>query len=290
MSIGKVLAAMSVCVACASPTTAAAQSDLRSGYFTTGDGVELHYLETGSGPLLVYVPGLLMPAEVWDAQLRYFAATHRAVALDPRSQGRSQRATDGHDFARRGADIGELIAHLEAGPAVVVGWSLGALEVLAYVQEFGTDALRAVVLVDRYLGPNPDPPHPLALRITSLQVQREQFTRQWVRSMFAKQHSDEYFESLVRAAMATPTNTAVTLMANLIHMEPSNWHPILDVLDRPLLFVARPVLADQAEMVRQRRPDAQIVILENAGHALFVDEPETFNRLLEDFLATLPQH
>jgi len=39
--------------------------------------------------------------------------------------------------------------------------------------------------------------------------------------------------------------------------------------------------------VRNHVHDAQVEIFENAGHALFVDEPDHFNRVLEDFLKRL---
>jgi hypothetical protein len=169
------------------------QSEFRSERFTTSDGVELHFLEAGSGPALVFVPGFTAPAEIWEPQLRHFAASNRVIALDPRSQGRSEKATEGHYLARRGRDIGELIKHVGAAPAVVVGWSSGVLELLSYVQESGTAALRAVVLVDMYIGVNTEPGqlHPFAplwtTWIEEIQVNRRAWTREWVRSMFASE-------------------------------------------------------------------------------------------------------
>jgi non-heme chloroperoxidase len=71
------------------PQATWAQVETRSGHFMTSDGVELHYLEAGSGPTIMFVPGFTAPAEIWEPQLVHFAATHRVVALDPRSQGRS---------------------------------------------------------------------------------------------------------------------------------------------------------------------------------------------------------
>jgi non-heme chloroperoxidase len=56
-----------------------------------------------------------------------------------------------------------------------------------------------------------------------------------------------------------------------------------------VLYVAAPEVAAQAQMVRERRPDARVEVFGSAGHALFVDEPERFNRLLGEFLATLAE-
>jgi non-heme chloroperoxidase len=272
-----------------------AQHEIQSGYFQTSDGVQLHYLEAGSGPTIVFVPGWIAPAEIWEPQLAHFAATHRVVALDPRSQGRSEKTTEGHHLSRRAQDIGELIEHLDAAPAVVAGWSLGVAEVLTYTQQFGTDKLLAVVLVDYFLGVDQEPgdPHPLlsmhASTITRLQLDRHGFTREFVHGLYRSQQSDEYLDAMTQAAMATPTNTAVTLIANVALMSPSDLRPALQELDRPLAYMQIPRPFDLDEMVRELRPDAYVEVFENAGHALFVDEPERFNRLLEEFLASLPE-
>ncbi|MGH9556577.1 MAG: alpha/beta fold hydrolase, partial [Terriglobales bacterium] len=44
--------------------------EIKSGYFQTSDKVRLHYLETGSGPAIVFVPGWTCPTWVWEPQLR----------------------------------------------------------------------------------------------------------------------------------------------------------------------------------------------------------------------------
>src|SRR5437016_3126535 len=85
-------------------------------WFVTSDSVRLHFLSGGSGtgPTIVFVPGWTMPADIWEPQLRYFVRSARVVALDPRSQGSSQRTPDGNYTDRRAQDIHELIAHIKA--------------------------------------------------------------------------------------------------------------------------------------------------------------------------------
>jgi microsomal epoxide hydrolase len=288
-----ILVAMLTLVSMLAPEATWAQSEFRSSHFTTSDGVKLHYLESGSGPILVFVPGWTAPAEIWEPQLRHFDGTHRVVALDPRSQGRSEKTTDGHYLIRRGKDIGELIEHLGGSHAVVVGWSLGVLEILTYAQEIGTDQLRGIVLVDMFIGTDlgPGDPHPLvAPWLSQLQVDREAFTHAFVRGLFRSEQSEEYLNKLARAMLKTPTNTAVTLVTNVYPLGSGDWRPALNSLDRPVLYIAAAGSTGQAEMVRKLRPDAQVEVFENAGHALFIDEPDRFNRVFEEFLATLPEH
>ena len=263
-----------------------AQEEFRSNYFQTSDGVELHYLEAGSGPTLVFVPGWTMPAEIWQHQLHYFASTHRVIALDPRGQGRSEKPAFGYQPSRRALDIGELLEHIGGEPAVVAGWSLAMQEVLVLAHEYGTENIRAVVLVDYAIDFDVAG---LTPRFISLQVEREEWTREFVTAIHRSPQSDEYLEAMTQAALSTPTNAAAVMIANLILMGPTDLSPALDSLDRPALFISssQPWAVEQAELVREGWPEIRVEVIDETAHALFVDKPEEFNRVLEEFVTTL---
>lgn len=261
---------------------------LKSDHFTTSDGVELHYLEAGSGPTLVFVPGWTMPAWIWEAQLEHFAGTYRVVALDPRGQGHSQKPTHGYHAARRARDIFELLDHLGGEPAVVVGWSLAVQEILVAAHTFGTEAIRGAVLVDYDIQGNTQG---LTERFASLQTERVVWTRNFIVAIHQSEQPREYMEALTKAALDTPTNAAAIMIANLILMGPTDLRPALKSLDRPVLFVYSSMdwAVVAAEKVRAGWPKVPVEIIEETSHALFVDKPEQFNRLLEEFLASCPK-
>jgi hypothetical protein len=91
----------------------------KSGYFRTSDGVRLHYREAGNGPGMAFVPGWTMPAWIWDAQLRHFAAHYHVVELDLRSPGDSDKVPEGNYPGRQAQDIRELVENLKLAPAVL---------------------------------------------------------------------------------------------------------------------------------------------------------------------------
>src|SRR6056297_1022525 len=214
------LAAIVIFAALITSQVSNAQAELQSNYFTTSDSVKLHYIEAGCGPAIVFVPGFTMPAKVWEPQLTYFASDYHVVALDPRSQGRSEKVTEGHHLVRRGKDIGELIDHLETEQAVVVGWSMGVHEILAYAREFGYDPFRGIILVDNFLAMKAEPGKSLPIepmvkkQINGLQGDRRRWTREWLQGMFQGEQSEDYLESMTEAVLKPPTNTAVTLLSN----------------------------------------------------------------------------
>ena len=128
-------------------------------FFTTSDGVRLHYIEAGPNfaPTLVFVPGWTMPAWIFQRQIAFFSRDYHVVALDPRGQGDSDIPATGYEPYRRGADIGDLIAALGGRRVLLVGWSLGVLDSLAYVHQAGDGKLLGLVLIDNSVGEDPAP-------------------------------------------------------------------------------------------------------------------------------------
>jgi pimeloyl-ACP methyl ester carboxylesterase len=48
-----------------------------------------------------------------------------------------------------------------------------------------------------------------------------------------------------------------------------------------------PQYREQARLHSEARPKTRVELFEEAGHALFVDEPERFNRVLDSFSRSL---
>jgi microsomal epoxide hydrolase len=261
---------------------AAGAAGISSRFFTTSDGVRLHYLEAGAGATLVFVPGWSMPAEIWEPQLRHFAGRFHAVALDPRGQGRSQLAASGYTAERRARDIHELIETLGDRPVVLVGWSLGVLEALMYVRQHGDTRVAALVLVDNSIGEDP-PPVSDPTFLERLKRERAKTVDRFVRGMYRTPQDEAYLRQLTEQALRLPAAAAVALLS---YPYPRTfWRETVYRTDRPLLYAVNARFRGQAENLKAKRARVWTEVFVQAGHALFVDEPQRFNTLLEHFLA-----
>ena len=263
----------------ASVSGASANPEAKSGYFTTSDGVRLHYLEAGSGPPIVFVPGWMNPAWIWEPQIRYFAKKYRVVALDPRSQGESEQVTEGHYPERRSQDIKELMDHLQLPPAVLVGFSMGVPEVLTYVSQFGTEKLRGVVLVDQPISQFLDIEQ-FVWFVKMLNTDRRQMLDQFLPIAFKQPQPEEYIEKVRAASLKVPTNTAIALLAGYMGRD---WRPVLEKLDKPVLYTITKSRENQGEMLKTRLPSARVELFSESGHVIFADETDRFNAILEEF-------
>ena len=254
----------------------------------TSDGVTLSLLETGrehagaSNLNIVLITGWSMPAAIWCNQLQRYGRRYHTLALDPRGQGESQVPADGFTAERRARDLKEFLDPLSN--VLLVGWSLGAIEALQYVHMFGAGRLAGLVLVDSSVGEEPAPP-PGGTFLQALRDDRDKTLDGFVRAIFKKQPNDAEVAALVNGAKRMPVESSIALLS--YPFPRTHWKAIAHAFKKPLLYIVTPQFEDQAQNLQKNRPGTQVAVFKNAGHALFVDEPERFNEMIMGFAQTL---
>jgi non-heme chloroperoxidase len=263
--------------------------ETKSGSFKTSDGISIHYLEAGSGHPIVFIPGWTMPAWIWQKQIEEFSKKYHVIAVDPRSQGESDKPLYGHLPETRARDYKELVDQLGLKHPVLVGWSMGCGELIKYVEQFGTNNLGGLVLVDGFLSDKPsDLFVPISGWMNQVQQDRHKQADDFVRSMFKKPQPEDYLKRVIDASMQVPADTAVVLIYNMLAIKdfsPGFARLAETKASRPVLFMYQPETQASADYLKLKLGDkVRLEKFEGDGHALFVDNPEKFNRVLEDFL------
>lgn len=260
--------------------------------FVESQGTKIHYLAKKCNDpraTLLFVPGIMMPASIWEKQLDYFfSKNYTVVAIEPRSQGDSGQSSEGHYAFSMAKDIQAVVDALDLHPLVVIGWSIGVPQVVNYAAHFASKNLLGIVLVDGIVGTDPSLPFYQSMinQWSQFQMDRIPTTRRFIKSIFKQPQTEEYLEKLGKTAMKTPTNTVMTLINNYILQD---FRPLLPSIHVPTLIatVEGPRLG-YMENMDTRLPNSRLEIFKQAGHALFVDQPEAFNRSLEIFIENLP--
>lgn len=262
----------------------------KSDFFKTSDDVRIHYLEAGSGRAIVLIPGWTMPAWIWQKQIDELSKNYHVIAVDPRSQGESDKPPSGHLPETRSRDYKELVDHLGLKQPVLVGWSMACGELVKYAEQFGSDNVAGFVLVDGFLSEklNAEMFNGLSGWMNQLQQDRQKQADGFVRTMYKKPQTEEYLQSVIKASTQTPADTAVVLIYNMIAVK--DFSTGLGKMNRPVLFAYQPESQATADFLKSKLGDKlRLERFDGDGHALFVDEPEKFNRVLEGFVNNLPK-
>ena len=281
--------------------SAAIRADSTSGgrerKVDVGEGVSLRVIEAGQdspGPTLVFVPGWSTSADIWRRQIDRFAPTHRVIAFDPRSQGQSTITTSGNTPEVRAQDLHNLLERLDARHPVLIGWSQGVQDLAAYIERYGTHDLAGLVLVDAAISDGADGIAARAqasageLRMLAIyQAHQLEYLRGMMGAIISKPQPAGTIDEFVATGMKTPPSIGSGMfVADFFGV---NRTAVLKKIDCPTLIIAS---AKSDELARQQAgasqiPHARFEKIEDAAHAVFLDQPERFDGLVEKFVKDL---
>jgi microsomal epoxide hydrolase len=130
--------------------------------------------------------------------------------------------------------------------------------------------------------------HHMAEWTNQLQQDRPKQTDAFVRSMYRRPQPEDYLKRVIDASLQVPDDIAVVLIYNMIAVK--DFSAGFARIHRPVLFAYQPQTQDVADLLKSKLGDnVRLERFDGDGHALFVDDPDKFNRVLEKFIIGLPK-
>jgi len=260
------------------------------------NGAELHYEDAGEGRPVVFVHGVWMSGRFFARQLPHFAERNRTIVPDLRGHGHSEKTATGHTVAQYARDVRSLLELLELRDVVLAGWSMGALVAWDYVEQFGTERLAGLVVVDQSPSDYEWPDWPFGflsfddLRhvMTAVQTDRETLVRESIPMMFKEPPSEAETAWMVEEITRVPEPIAGAIIFDQTLQDYRGTLPKVTV--PALLCIGRdeqlvPVVA--GEWMAERLPNARLEIFEQSGHCPFLEEPDRFSEVVSGWIESL---
>ena len=111
------------------------------------NGIQLHYLEAGSGPAVYLLHGFPETSYAWRHQIPVLAKQYHVVAPDLRGYGDSEKPADGYDKRTMAKDIRDLMDVLGHQRIALVGHDRGARVATRFCKDH-PDVVDRVVVMD----------------------------------------------------------------------------------------------------------------------------------------------
>lgn len=272
--------------------------------FVNAAGVRARVIEEGAGEPVLLVHGVGGWAENWTYTLPALASAGlRAIACDLPGFGESQRAARARYFDPQdpfyARFIGELLDALALERIHLVGHSLGGAVATVTAICFSARIRRLVLVAPGGFGEELI----FAFRLTSLPVAQlvarllpTIFVRSTVEANFADPSRApawvfEQAERYARAGGAVEFTRVMGQVATLRGQREdvrSAWYARAPELRMPTLVLwgRRDAIlpVSQARQVKTRVPQAEVRIIEDAGHLVQIERPDEFNAALLGFL------
>lgn len=298
----KVLATCVAGMLWASAANAAGQpAEVIASRMSQADGLKLHYLTAGHGPLVILLHGYTQTSRMWRPIIPLLAAKFTVIAPDLPGIGDSAIPESGLDMKNAAIRIHTLVKSLGFEKARVVGHDIGLMVAYAYAAQFPAETEK-LALVDAFLPGVPgweavynnpgiwhfrfNGPTPEALvrgrertyfnyfwndfaadKTRSIpEADRVAYTAAYSRP--GRMHSGwEYFVSFQQAAkdFAQLSQTKLSMPLLAIGGDKANGQ----------------VLGEQAKLVGT---DVKVVVLKNCGHWVMEEQPKEATDALMGFL------
>ncbi len=250
-------------------------------------GCTLHYELIGSGEPVLLIHGLGSSSRDWEYQTAALAPNYRIIAPDLRGHGRSQRPPGPYSMGGFANDLIALLDHLHIAQAHVVGLSLGG-GIAFQLATQAPERVRSLTIVNS--GPE------LVPRSTRQKLgiwQRYAIVHLLGLKRMAKVLSRRLFpedvalqKSFIERFSENDTYAYLSAMRAFVGWSVASQLPAISC---PVLVIAAdqdytPVSAKHAYVAQM--PNARLVVIDDARHAVPVEKPDTFNRCLLEFLNT----
>ncbi len=247
------------------------------------DGVRIHYEIHGEGrPVILLSHGYSATSEMWQGQITALSHRHRLIVWDMRGHGLTDYPEDPSEYSEEKtvADMAALLDAVGADKAIVAGLSLGGYMSLAFHLAH-PDRVLALVVIDTGPGfKSVDArerwnDHALGIA-DKFEVQGLSQLRSLNKEMAMSSHRSAV--GLIRAGRGMLTQRD----ARVINSLPNIKAPTLIIVgaeDAPFL--------NAAEYMAGKIPNAVKLVIPDAGHAVNIDQPETFNQAVLQFLESV---
>lgn len=258
------------------------------------NGFTICYDDLGTGETpVIFIHGFPFDKSSWQPQLEYFKDTQRVIAYDIRGYGQSTSGKEVSSIDLFATDLVKFMDTLKIQQAVVCGLSMGGY-ILLNAQPRFPDRFKAFVLCDTQC--IPDSPEGKTKRqetITKIQAGGlKEFADGFIQKVFCQntlQTKTPLVERITKVVLATSQHTltaGLTALANRLETCTSLAGfsvPVLVVCGREDTIT--PLV--QSEFLHNHITNSQLCIIDTAGHLSNLEQPEEFNKHLEEFLKSV---
>jgi pimeloyl-ACP methyl ester carboxylesterase len=268
-------------------------------YATTDDGVRLYFEETGSGHPVIFVHEFAGDLRSYEPQMRHFGKRYRAIAFNARGFPPSDvpDKVSSYSQARAADDILAVLDHIGASKAHIVGLSMGGFATLHFGLRHPHRALSLCIGGCGY-GAEPDKRDTFraeanvianTIRTEGMRAFAERYAYGPTRVQYENKDPRGHAEFKAMLAEHSAVGSANTQQG--VQKERPSLYNLVEEMKRikvPTLIITGdedwPCLLPGI-LMKQNIPSGALAVIPNSGHAINIEEPEEYNRIVGDFLS-----
>jgi non-heme chloroperoxidase len=267
----------------------------RAEYIEAEPNVNLHISDGGEGRPIVLIHGWPLSDEMFEYQYNDLIANNfRVIGITLRGFGKSDKPYGEYDYDVHALDIKNVLSKLDVKDAVLVGFSMGGSIAIRYVSEYNGAHVSKLVLCGA-----------AAPRWTQCEDFKYNLPKSAVDKLIELNYKDrpQLLSNFGKIFSATETalNKGIRSWLNGINLSASSYataqclialrdtdlRPDLAKITIPTLIIHgkkdKICSFDLAEQMKAGIANSHIIVFENSGHSMFLEETQKFNKELIKF-------
>jgi pimeloyl-ACP methyl ester carboxylesterase len=264
----------------------------------TGNNVGIHYDVKGQGTPFLFFSETACAGDIWNTfQVPEFSRDHWVITHDYRGTGKSSKPAAQYSCDDFVDDAVAILDHLNAGPAIVLGHSMGGRVAMLMALKH-PDKVKKVIVASSGPGVAGAPPIPFKMCKEMVEWGYEKYVRQhtlevgWTHE-YIKQHPDRV-EDFLRIRMSN-LPTLENYLRHVVARQACDVSPRVKELKQPTLVM----VGDQdhgsatgashrvtSEALAKELPNGLFAVIPNEAHNYFMTNPDEAHRIIRKFLGS----
>ncbi|PKL85839.1 MAG: alpha/beta hydrolase [Ignavibacteriae bacterium HGW-Ignavibacteriae-1] len=267
----------------------------RAEYIEVEPNVRLHITDAGEGRPIVLIHGWPLSDEMFEYQYNdLLNAGFRAIGITLRGFGKSDKPYSEYNYDKHASDIKTVLSELDINYAILVGFSMGGSIAIRFVSKYNEAHVSKLVLCGA---------------AAPSWTQREDFSynlpQSAVDELIELSHKDrpKLLDDFAKIFSATEGSlnegignwlNGISLSASpyataqcLVALRDTDLRADITKIGIPTLIMHgkkdKICSFDLAEQMKDGIQNSKLVVFENSGHSLFLEETEKFNNELIKF-------
>lgn len=248
------------------------------------DGAKVSFTQMGKGkPAIVFVHGWANRASIWDETMSHFSGKYQTIAVDLFGYDESYRKRNDWSMALFGEDVAAVIKKLKLDQVVLVGFSMGAA-VIAETAKLMPDKITGLVLVDdlQDVEVKYTPEIIAAMDSFLMDMVTAPTNEKLIKGGFYKKNPEKSFqriETMLKGSSRTGWRKSLQSYFKWVN---EDCVQSFKQIKAPVTAINSDMEPTKVETFRKYVPSFQVKIIPDVAHLVFWDNPEEFNRLLEE--------
>lgn len=254
----------------------------------------LYYNDVGEGDVpILFLHGFPFDKSMWNEQLDSLKSLHRVIAVDIRGFGQSKDENTDLTIDLFAEDVIAMMDKLAIKKAIICGLSMGGFIALNAIKRF-PERFEALLLCDtNCIADTADAKEKRYKAIEQIRSEgTDEFNEKFIKNVF---HPDSLINKreVVNDLRSTVfANSERIITAGLVALaERFETCSSLKAVKVPTLIICgredNVTPLSQSQFMHDHIDGAVLKIIETAGHVSNLEQPETFNKHLLDFLNSL---